>query len=109
MAEIFGRADDCFADHVLGGWQAVREHRERTLAVHVRFGGIGPGGAGGLAAGEWNNLLGNAGGKTAGATETGFVIPFAEYCARVQEHIERSYGLRVVTRDIPDPLTGDLD
>jgi hypothetical protein len=34
---------------------------------------------------------------------------FAEYAARVQEHLERFYGIRVVTRDIPDPLTGDLD
>src|SRR5256885_2800367 len=37
------------------------------------------------------------------------MIPFADYCARVQEYVERSYGIRVVTRDIPDPLTGDLD
>jgi hypothetical protein len=36
-------------------------------------------------------------------------IPFTDYCARVQQRIERFYGVRVVTRDIPDPLTGDLD
>jgi hypothetical protein len=36
-------------------------------------------------------------------------IPFADYSARVQDHLERSYAIRVVTRDIPDPLTGDLD
>ena len=36
-------------------------------------------------------------------------IPFAEYCARVQDHVERAYGIRVVTLDVPDPLTGDLD
>jgi hypothetical protein len=34
---------------------------------------------------------------------------FTEYGARVQEHLERFYGIRVVTRDITDPLTGDLD
>jgi hypothetical protein len=36
-------------------------------------------------------------------------IPFADYSTAVEQHIERRYGLRVVTRDIPDPLTGDLD
>src|SRR5689334_22708728 len=36
-------------------------------------------------------------------------IPFAEYATRVQEHLERDWGIPVVTRDIPDPLTGDLD
>ncbi|MGA7559081.1 MAG: hypothetical protein WCF61_02265 [Terriglobales bacterium] len=36
-------------------------------------------------------------------------IPFGEYSARVQHHLETFYGIRVVTRDIPDPLTGDLD
>ena len=36
-------------------------------------------------------------------------IPFAKYCAVVQQRIEQHYHLRVVTRDIPDPLTGDLD
>jgi hypothetical protein len=28
---------------------------------------------------------------------------------RVQERVEDAYGIRVVTRDVPDPLTGDLD
>jgi len=37
------------------------------------------------------------------------VIPFPELCVRVQEHIERRYGVRVITRDIPDPLIGDLN
>jgi hypothetical protein len=36
-------------------------------------------------------------------------IPFDEYSARAQRHLEGYYGIRVVTRDIPDPLTGDLD
>ena len=37
------------------------------------------------------------------------MIPFADYCARIEQHIERAYGVRVITRDIPDPLTGDLN
>ncbi|HLK62203.1 MAG TPA: hypothetical protein VKU19_02100 [Bryobacteraceae bacterium] len=37
------------------------------------------------------------------------MLPFAEYSARVEEHLGRRYGIQVVTRDIPDPLTGDLD
>jgi hypothetical protein len=36
-------------------------------------------------------------------------IPFAEYFARVQEWLQRVYGIRVVMSDIPDPLIGDLD
>ena len=36
-------------------------------------------------------------------------IPFANYADRVQHRIEQHYGVRIVTRDIPDPLTGDLD
>jgi hypothetical protein len=36
-------------------------------------------------------------------------LPFADYYARVQEHVEQRYGIPVVTRDIPAPLTGDLD
>ena len=36
-------------------------------------------------------------------------IPFADYAARVQQKLEEVYGIHVVTRDIPDPLTGDLD
>jgi hypothetical protein len=39
----------------------------------------------------------------------GAELPFADYCARVQQHIEGTYGIRVVTRDVPDPLTGDLN
>jgi hypothetical protein len=37
------------------------------------------------------------------------VIPFAEYCERVKTHIEGAYGILVITRDVPDPLTGDLN
>jgi len=37
------------------------------------------------------------------------MIPFADYAARVQQRIEEVYGIRVITRDIPDPLTGDLN
>jgi hypothetical protein len=37
------------------------------------------------------------------------MIPFADYCARVEQRIEKAYGVRVVTRDVPDPLTGDLN
>ncbi len=36
-------------------------------------------------------------------------IEFAEYASRVQQHLDGFYAIRVVTRDIPDPLTGDLD
>lgn len=36
-------------------------------------------------------------------------LPFADYCARTEQHLEQAYGIHVVTRDIPDPLTGDLD
>lgn len=36
-------------------------------------------------------------------------IPFAEYGRRVEDHITRVYGVGVITRDVPDPLTGDLD
>jgi hypothetical protein len=35
--------------------------------------------------------------------------PFVDYCSRVEEHLRIRYGIPVVTRDIPDPLTGDLD
>ena len=34
---------------------------------------------------------------------------FTEHSSRVQQHLESFYGIRIVTRDIPDPLTGDLD
>jgi len=37
------------------------------------------------------------------------MFPFSDYCTWVQEHLENHYGIRVVTRDIPDPLTGDLN
>jgi len=37
------------------------------------------------------------------------MLPFADYCLRVEQYIERAYAVRVVTRDIPDPLTGDLN
>jgi len=37
------------------------------------------------------------------------MIPFAEYSLRVERHIQKAYGVRVVTRDVPDPLTGDLN
>lgn len=36
-------------------------------------------------------------------------LPLPELCARVEEHIQDRYHVRVVTRDIPDPLIGDLD
>lgn len=42
-------------------------------------------------------------------THDGSTIPFAEYCGRIERHLESAHGIRVVTRDIPDPLTGDLD
>ena len=37
------------------------------------------------------------------------MIPFADDCLQVEQHIEKAYGIRIVTRDIPDPLTGDLN
>ena len=37
------------------------------------------------------------------------MLPFADYCVQVQECLERRYGIPVVTRNIPYPLTGDLD
>lgn len=36
-------------------------------------------------------------------------IPFSDYAAKVQDHLQHHYAIRVVTRDIPDPLTGDLN
>jgi len=36
-------------------------------------------------------------------------LPFPDFCARVQERIQNHYHVPVVTRDIPDPLIGDLD
>src|SRR5690349_17947768 len=35
--------------------------------------------------------------------------PFAGYCAELEKHLSSRYGIPVVTRDIPDPLTGDLN
>jgi hypothetical protein len=37
------------------------------------------------------------------------VIQFDEYGVRVQQRIEEGYGIRVLTTDVPDPLTGDLN
>ena len=37
------------------------------------------------------------------------MIPFADYCRRVEQRIQSAYGVRIITRDIPDPLTGDLN
>jgi hypothetical protein len=34
---------------------------------------------------------------------------FQDYGIEVAQHLERFYGIRILTRDIPDPLTGDLD
>jgi len=34
------------------------------------------------------------------------MLPFAEYCAKVQQHVQGAYRIRVVTLDVPDPLTG---
>jgi hypothetical protein len=35
--------------------------------------------------------------------------PFSECCARVEQFLIDHYGITVITRDVPDPLTGDLD
>jgi hypothetical protein len=37
------------------------------------------------------------------------MIPFGEYGDRVQACIEQDHGVRVVTKDVPDPFTGDLN
>jgi hypothetical protein len=37
------------------------------------------------------------------------LLPFPDLCRSVEEHIERRYRIRVVTRHIPDPLIGDLN
>jgi hypothetical protein len=37
------------------------------------------------------------------------MLAFADCARRVERHIEEVYGVRVVTRDVPDPLTGDLN
>ena len=36
-------------------------------------------------------------------------LPFGDFGDLAQAYIERVYGIPVVTRDIPDPLTGDLN
>ncbi|MBM3739468.1 MAG: hypothetical protein FJW39_27175 [Acidobacteria bacterium] len=36
-------------------------------------------------------------------------MDFDSCCSRLEEHITRNYGIRIVTRNIPDPLTADLD
>jgi hypothetical protein len=36
-------------------------------------------------------------------------IPFRAHCTVVEEFLSSKYGIAVITRDIPDPLTGDLD
>ena len=36
-------------------------------------------------------------------------IPFLEHCDRVETFLLSKYAIAVVTRDIPHPLTGDLD
>ncbi len=37
------------------------------------------------------------------------MISSQDCCDRIEQHIVRAYGIGVVTRDVPDPLTGDLD
>ncbi len=37
------------------------------------------------------------------------MIPFADYSERIKRRIETVYGIPVITRDVPDPLLGDLD
>ncbi len=37
------------------------------------------------------------------------MLPFADYCLQVENRIQQAYGVRIITRDIPDPLTGDLN
>src|SRR6266567_2691287 len=37
------------------------------------------------------------------------MIRFSDCAGRLEQYIEQVYGIRVVTRDIPDPLTGDLN
>src|SRR5437660_7188643 len=36
-------------------------------------------------------------------------IPFSAHCQQIETHLKVRYGIRVVTRGIPDPLTGDLN
>ncbi|HEU0121447.1 MAG TPA: hypothetical protein VFQ91_13035 [Bryobacteraceae bacterium] len=37
------------------------------------------------------------------------MLPFVDHCRRVEAHLTSRYGIRIITRDIPDPLLGDLD
>lgn len=37
------------------------------------------------------------------------MIPFEAHAARIERHLRDHYGIAVITRDIPDPLIGDLD
>lgn len=37
------------------------------------------------------------------------IVPFSDYCTRVERLLHDRYNITVITRDIPDPLTGDLD
>ena len=37
------------------------------------------------------------------------MLPYSAYGELVQRRIHSVYGIRVVTRDVQDPLTGDLD
>lgn len=37
------------------------------------------------------------------------MLDFADACARVEDHLWREYRIRVITRNVPDPSTGDLD
>jgi hypothetical protein len=39
----------------------------------------------------------------------GMAIAFEDYAVEVEKLLGTRYGIPVVTRDIPDPLTGDLD
>lgn len=37
------------------------------------------------------------------------MMRFAQYAAQLEARIQHVYGILIVTRDIPDPLTGDLN
>lgn len=37
------------------------------------------------------------------------MIDFHLHSIRIEALIQSAYGIRIVTRDVPDPLTGDLD
>jgi hypothetical protein len=37
------------------------------------------------------------------------MIPFTQYADQVEQRIEKAHGVHVVTRDVPDPLIGDLN